>query len=211
MRDRGELPEVRHQPGMRIRRQAAARLQFAAEILQLLFGDAAFEKSARINAGRGVSLEINQVAIAVSVRAAEEVIERHFVQRGRRGISRNVPADAAPAILLARTTMASAFQRTRLLIRRSISWLPGNGGCCRDGNRVLVRSGGGKGKVDAGRAPGVQRELLQQPSGPLRAALATERNPANPATPGFRELPLRWSSASQPRLVFSINECCNLP
>src|SRR5205807_471640 len=26
--------------------------------------------------------------------------------------------------------MASAFQRTRLLIRRSISWLPGKGACC---------------------------------------------------------------------------------
>ena len=36
-------------------------------------------------------------------------------------------------ILLARTTMARAFQRTRLLMRRSISWLPGNGGCWREG------------------------------------------------------------------------------
>ena len=33
----------------------------------------------------------------------------------------------------ARTTMAIAFQRTRLLIRRSISWLPGKGAWCRDG------------------------------------------------------------------------------
>ena len=30
---------------------------------------------------------------------------------------------------LARTTMAIAFQRMMLLIRRSISRLPGNGGC----------------------------------------------------------------------------------
>jgi hypothetical protein len=30
---------------------------------------------------------------------------------------------------LAFTTIASAFQRTRLLMRRSISRLPGNGGC----------------------------------------------------------------------------------
>ena len=42
-RDRGKFPEVRHQPGMRIRRQAAAGFQFAPEILQLLFGNAAFE------------------------------------------------------------------------------------------------------------------------------------------------------------------------
>jgi hypothetical protein len=35
--------------------------------------------------------------------------------------------------LFAFTTMASAFQRTRLLMRRSISRLPGNGGCSEAG------------------------------------------------------------------------------
>ena len=35
-RHRRELPEVRHQPRMRIRREAAARLQLAAEVLELL-------------------------------------------------------------------------------------------------------------------------------------------------------------------------------
>ena len=36
-----------------------------------------------------------------------------------------MPSDAR----FARTTMAIAFHRTRLLIRRSISWLPGIGVC----------------------------------------------------------------------------------
>ena len=63
-RDGGELPEIGHQPGMRIGRQTAAGLQFAAEILQLLHRDAAFEKSARVDSRRGVSLEIDDVAIA---------------------------------------------------------------------------------------------------------------------------------------------------
>ncbi len=35
--------------------------------------------------------------------------------------------------LFARTTIDSAFQRTRLLIRRSSVWLPGNAGCCAAG------------------------------------------------------------------------------
>jgi hypothetical protein len=39
--------------------------------------------------------------------------------------------------LLARTTIDSAFQRTRLLMRRSSTWLPGNAGCC-DGGMLLT-------------------------------------------------------------------------
>jgi hypothetical protein len=41
------------------------------------------------------------------------------------------------SILFAFTTIASAFHRTRLLMRRSISRLPGNGGCS-DGWMVLM-------------------------------------------------------------------------
>jgi hypothetical protein len=49
--------------------------------------------------------------------------------------SYNVAAEAKVEIcppmpgsfLFARSTIAIAFQRTRLLMRRSISWLPGNG------------------------------------------------------------------------------------
>ncbi len=62
-RDGGIFPEVRHQPRMRVGRQSAALAQFAAEIFQLFRGKAAFEKRARINAGRSVSLKINRVAL----------------------------------------------------------------------------------------------------------------------------------------------------
>ena len=93
-RNRGELPEIRHQPGVRIGTEAAAGLQFAAEILQLLFGDAAFEIGARIDAGRGVALEVDDVAVAAFGLRAEEMVEGDFVQRGGRGEGRDVPADA---------------------------------------------------------------------------------------------------------------------
>ncbi len=44
---------------MRIRRQPAALGEFLPEILQMLLVKPAFEKRARINARRGVALEIN--------------------------------------------------------------------------------------------------------------------------------------------------------
>ena len=53
---------------------------------------------------------------------------------------------------LARTTMAIAFQRTRLLIRRSISRLPGYGHLFVGGDGVDVRGVGGERQLDAGSA-----------------------------------------------------------
>ena len=60
-RHRRELPEVRHQPGMRIGRKSLA-LHLLAEVEQLLLAEAPFEKGARINAGRDMALKIDEVA-----------------------------------------------------------------------------------------------------------------------------------------------------
>ena len=92
-RDSRELPEIRHQPGMRIGREAAARGQLVAEVVELLARQPAFEKRARVDAGRRVPLEINHVAVAVASLAFEEVVERHFVESRRRGVGRDVAAD----------------------------------------------------------------------------------------------------------------------
>jgi hypothetical protein len=70
-RDRRVLPEVFHQPGMRIRRETAARPGFAAEVLEMRFVDSAFEVRARVNPRRRVALEEDHVAVAGFV-AAEE-------------------------------------------------------------------------------------------------------------------------------------------
>src|SRR5690554_3458748 len=43
-----ELPEVRHQPGMRVGGQTVA-IHFTAEVVQLLFGQAAFKVGSRID------------------------------------------------------------------------------------------------------------------------------------------------------------------
>ena len=93
-RDRGELPEVGHQPGMRIRGQSAARLQLAPEILELLGAQPALEERARVDARRSVALEVDDVAVVVVALALEEVVEPDFVERRRRGEGRDVAADA---------------------------------------------------------------------------------------------------------------------
>src|SRR5271156_7034720 len=82
-----KFPEIRHQPRMRIGRQAAARFQLAAKIFQLLCGETPFQKCARVNSWRGVPLEINRVAFELRSARAEEMIETYFVQRGSRGVS----------------------------------------------------------------------------------------------------------------------------
>src|SRR5262249_46581138 len=78
--------------------------------------------------------------------------------------------------LLARTTMAMAFQRTRLLMRRSISREPGKGGSRAGGggwvevggDGVDVGGVGGEGDLDAA-ADGLVLELRQQVAGPCGA------------------------------------------
>ena len=47
---------------------------------QLLLGKVAFEKSTRVNAGRGVWLEVHQIATVVAIGGAEKMIEADFKQ-----------------------------------------------------------------------------------------------------------------------------------
>ena len=101
-RYRRELPEIRHQPGMRIRGQAGLLAQLVAEVFQMLCGQPAFEEGARVDARRGVALEINQVARLVAVAAVEEVVEADFEQRRQRRIGGDVAADARVVLILVR-------------------------------------------------------------------------------------------------------------
>ena len=71
---------------------------------------------------------------------------------------------------LARTTMAIAFQRTRLLMRRSISRLPGYGTSSDGVKRVDVRRVRGERQLDAVLLR-VNAELAQQPAHARGAAV----------------------------------------
>ena len=86
-----ELPEVRHQPGMRIGREALAA-DLLAEVPELLLGQASFEVGARIEAGARVALGEDHVAAVVLGGRTPEMIEADLVQRRRRGIRRDVAA-----------------------------------------------------------------------------------------------------------------------
>jgi hypothetical protein len=73
-RDRRVFPEVRHQPGVRIRGQPAAGAKLAAEVLEMVLVDAPLEVRARVDAGRRVALEEDDVGVGTVV-PAEEMIE----------------------------------------------------------------------------------------------------------------------------------------
>src|ERR1700751_5082719 len=86
---------------MRIRRQSRSAEEFVAEILDLFLGESALQISARVNAGRRVSLEINEVAGLLVITRTEEVIEADFQQSGQGGVSRDMAADAGIFLVLA--------------------------------------------------------------------------------------------------------------
>ena len=91
-RHRRELPEVRHQPRMRIGRDALA-VDLLAEVVHLLVGEAAEHEGARVDAGRRVALDEHEVAAVLGRRRVPEVVEADVVERRRRGEARDVAAD----------------------------------------------------------------------------------------------------------------------
>ena len=93
--DGGELPEVGHQPRMRVGRQPATRMrQLLTETVQLLLGQPSFEERAGVDPRCRVALEEDLVAGLAVVLAAEEVVEADLIQAGRGGVGGDVPADA---------------------------------------------------------------------------------------------------------------------
>ena len=78
---------------MRVRGDAASRRQLLAEVVEALGVDAALQVGATVDAGRGVALEVDQVARVVLRAGAEEVVEADLVERRGRGIGRDVAAD----------------------------------------------------------------------------------------------------------------------
>ena len=203
---------------MRIRRQASAFFQFAAEILQLLFRNAAFEISPRVHAGRSVALEVNQIAVSGFRPGLQEMIERNFVQRGRRGKGGNVSADAA-LDLVGPHHHGQGVPAHQALDAALHFLAAGKGRLLPGSDSVLVRGGGGKRKVYAGGAAGVQRELLQQASCALRAALRQNIVQRIQPLPGFENfhsigrlrLSHVWFSPSmnaEPSMIVNCAEFC---
>ncbi len=93
-RDRGELPELGHQLGVRIAGQALA-VHFLAEVQQLLLGEAAFQVGACVDAGRHVALDVQQVAAVALALGVPEMVEARAEHVGQRGEGADVAAQVA--------------------------------------------------------------------------------------------------------------------
>src|SRR6266576_3304990 len=79
-RHRGELPELGHQPRMRVRRYALA-VAFLAEVLELLVGKPSLDVGASVDPRCDMALHIDQVAAVIAPRTAPEVTEADVVQQ----------------------------------------------------------------------------------------------------------------------------------
>ena len=85
-RDGRELPELGHELGVRVARQAFA-CGFLAEVQQLLFGQAAFHVGTGINTRSDVALDVEAIAAVVFRFCVPEVVKagaKHVRQRGKR-------------------------------------------------------------------------------------------------------------------------------
>ncbi len=103
-RDRRELPVVRHEPRVRVRRQtvAGAVRALLAEPVELRLGEASLEVGARVDAGGRVTLEPDLVAATGVALAAEEVVEADLVEAGRGLVGGDVAAHAQAGTVGAR-------------------------------------------------------------------------------------------------------------
>ena len=165
-RYRGELPEIRHQPRVRIRRQPVA-IDFLAEFIQLLFADAAFHEGARIHAGRRVALEVHQVA-AVRIRlAVEEVVEAHVIQGGSRSEAGDVAAQLGRFLIRVQHDghRVPAHQCTDTMFHIEIA---GRALFFIQRNRVDIGCGGADGQIVT-RQAGMIDELVDQEVGAVAA------------------------------------------
>ena len=99
--DGGEIPEIGHQPGVRIGGQPRGIAQLMPEVAQVFLGKAPFQERARVDAGRSVALEVDEVAGLVAIVRVKEMIEADFEQRGQGCVSGNVAADAGIVFILA--------------------------------------------------------------------------------------------------------------
>jgi len=153
---------------VRVGREAAPGVaQFPAEVPELGLGETPLQECARVDAGGGVALEVDQVAARGIVLPPEEVVEADLVQSGGRGVGGDVPPDAAlfPVGpnhhghgIPAEDALHAPLDLP--VSRESGLGMPGNG--------VQVRGVGGVGKGD----PELGRpalELAQEPADPVGA------------------------------------------
>ncbi len=121
---------------MRVRGQALAA-GLLSEVEQLLLAQAALEKSACVDAGRAVALDIHQIAAVRVARGAPKMTETDVVQRGRGLETGDVSAELGGDLVgLAHDDGGVPADRGRILVSMARSpggsgWWPEGWCCCR--------------------------------------------------------------------------------
>ena len=83
-RHRWVLPELGHEPRVRIARQArATAADLPTEVVEVVRAQAALEERTRVHTGCCVPLEVDVVPGLAVLLAAEEVVEADLVEAGR--------------------------------------------------------------------------------------------------------------------------------
>src|SRR5579863_218085 len=123
---------------MGIRRKPTAGPKLTAEIFKLFGGEAALNKRARVDARRGVSLEIDGVTLKIFVASTEKVIESHLEESCDRSIGGDVAADVVLH------TVGSDHHGKRVPANQAFDFsfdflVAGEAGLLADRNRVRVR------------------------------------------------------------------------
>ena len=123
----GELPELGHQPRVRVAGQAARAFargfEFLAVQRQVLRAQTAFQKRPRIDPGRTVRLKEDQVTQLPVCATPEKMVEADFKQIGRAGVAGNVAAQFAISPVGARHhgQRVPAHQRGQLFLNRQVA------------------------------------------------------------------------------------------
>ena len=122
-RHRGELPEVRHQPRVRVGGQPARPRDLLAEAEQLLLAQPALHEGARVDARRRVALHVDEVAAVLVGRGAPEVVEADLVQRRGRLVAGDVAAELGRLLVRAqhRAHRVPADQRADAVLELEVA------------------------------------------------------------------------------------------
>src|SRR3974377_2475560 len=88
---RRELPELRHQPRMRIGGEPVAG-GFLAKVQKLLLAQSALNEGARVDARRRMSLDVDEVPAILFRWTAPDMAEADVVKRGGGVKARDMPA-----------------------------------------------------------------------------------------------------------------------
>ena len=184
--DRGKLPVVRHQPRVGIGGKPLAP-NLPAELVKLRFAQAPLQERTRVDARRGVALEVNQVAgwlaVPVVVAAAEKVVEAHVIEGGGGSEAGNVAPEIAFLAVGAHHHRQGvpADQGAYAPLHEQI---PGHEGLLAGGNGVPVRGGDGVGQPGAGLGHAGGQPLKQE-VGPLNAVVVQHELQGVQPLPGF--------------------------